>query len=178
MNLHLLQGHVTRTGDQSVKPPKSQIKWYVMHPSPDPLVSHPGKSVNKWSCEISPLNSSFTRISKTLSGVSPCSRALLQDILRKWEKSLKEATVIANKAAAFNRCVNKVHEDMQDQIKTLYSQSITKGKSSQKMDKVLTELRDLSAFQQNIIFELGKSMQHMADTIFVHAANLTLVRRD
>ena len=67
---------------------------------------------------------------------------------------------------------------MQEHIKTLYSDSISKDKSSQRTDKVLTELRDLSALQQNIIFALGKSMQHMADTIFVQAANFTLLCRD
>ena len=96
MNLHLLQGHLTRTGDrnwlqfdQFIKLLKSQIKWYAMHPSPEPPVSRPGKSVSKWSVEVSPLNSSFTRISKTLNGVSPCSRPLSQEIMRKWEKSKK-----------------------------------------------------------------------------------------
>ena len=62
--------------------------------------------------------------------------------MRKWKKSLKEAKVITNEAATFNRCVNEVHEDMQDHIKTLYSDSISKGKSSQKTDKVLMELRE------------------------------------
>ena len=77
MNLHLLQGHISRTGDrnwlqgdQFIKPPKSQIKWYAMHTSPDRSVSHPGKSIDKCSGEVSPLNSSLTRISKTFSGIS------------------------------------------------------------------------------------------------------------
>ena len=71
MNFHLLQGHVSRSGDrnqllmdQFVKIPKSQIKSYAMHP--DPFVSCPGKSMNKWSGEASPLNSSFTRIPNPL----------------------------------------------------------------------------------------------------------------
>ena len=100
---------------------------------------------------MSPLNSSFNRISKTLSGISLCSR-LSHRRLRKWEKSLKEATVIPNQAATFNRYINKVHEDMQEHIKSLYSDSLSKGKSSQKTEKVLTKLRNLSAFQQNVIF--------------------------
>ena len=58
MNLHLLQGHVTRTGDRN---------WLqfdqFFYPSLDPSVFQPGKSVNIWSGEMSPLNSSFTRIS-------------------------------------------------------------------------------------------------------------------
>ena len=50
--------------------------------------------------------------------------------MRKWEKSLKEDTGIANQPAAFNRCINKVHEDMQDHIKTLFTNKFSKGKSS------------------------------------------------
>ena len=65
-----------------------------MHPSPDPASTDPGKLVNKSSGDASPLNSSFTRIAKPLAGISPTSRPLLQEIMRKWEKSLKEATFV------------------------------------------------------------------------------------
>ena len=62
---------------------------------------------------------------------------------------------------------------MNDNIRLLFS-DIRKGKSSHKIEKVHTELKDLSAFQQNVIFVLGKSMQHMVDTILIQAANMTL----
>ena len=87
----------------------------------------------------------------------------------KWEKSLKQATVISNTAAAFNRCFNKLYDDMQDHIRHLSYDMIGKGKSSKKTEKVLTELIDLSAL---------KSMQHMAETIFFQAANMTLLCHD
>ena len=67
---------------------------------------------------------------------------------------------------------------MQEYIKILYSDSISKSKSSQKIDKTLTKLRDLSAFQQNVIFALGKSIKHITDTIFVQASNTTLLCHD
>ena len=130
--------------NQFSKPPKSQIKWYKMHPFPHPSISHTGKSLNAWSGEVSPLNSSFTRIFKTVSGISPVFRPIPQETMRKWKKSLKESTVIINQAA--NRWVNKFQEDMQEHIKTLFTDNISKGKSSQKMEKVLTKLL---AFQQN-----------------------------
>ena len=78
--------------------------------------------------------------------------------------------MISNQAAALNRCVNKVHEDMQGHIKTLFNDMISKAKSSQKTEKVL----GLSTFQKNVIFALGKSMQHMAYTILLQASNRTL----
>ena len=71
--------------------------------------------------------------------------------------------MISNQGAAFNSCV-KVLDNMQDHIKTLFSDMNSKGKSSRKTEKVLNELKDLSVFQQNVIFALGKFMQHMADT--------------
>ena len=46
---------------------------------------------------------------------------------------------------------------------------IGKSKSSKKTEKVLTELIDLSAL---------KSMQHRAESIFVQAANMTLLCHD
>ena len=94
------------------------------------------------------------------------------------EKVSKKATVVSNQAAAFNRYINKVHDDMQDNIRLLFNDMIGKGKSSQKMEKILTEVRDLSAFQQNIIFALGKSMEHIVDTIIVQASNMTVLCLD
>ena len=63
---------------------------------------------------------------------------------------------------------------MLDHIRLLFNDTISKGKSSQKTEKVLIDLRELSAFRQNVIFGLVKSMQHMADTIFLQASNMTL----
>ena len=62
-----------------------------------------------------------------------------QENIRKWEKFLKEATDVSNQAAAFNRCVNKVHDD-----RLFFNDMI--GKSSQKTEKIVAKLWDLSAF--------------------------------
>ena len=80
--------------DQFVKPPKFQNRWYALHSGPDPAVIQPGKLVNKWPGDASPLNSYFTRITKPLVGISP---TLSQDTVPRWEKSLKEATVMSYK---------------------------------------------------------------------------------
>ena len=43
--------------------------------------------------------------------------------LRNWVKSAREATVICNQAASFNRCLFKVQQGMQTQIKAIWTES-------------------------------------------------------
>ena len=121
-----------------------------------------------------PLNGAFTRISKPLPGISRTSRPLAQETMQKLEKSLKESTVVCNQAAAFNRCVSKVQNDIQDNLKLLFGE-LGKAKPSHKADRALNELKDFTAFQQKVNFVLGKSIQHTADTLFVQAVSLTLL---
>ena len=61
----------------------------------------------------------------------PQSRPISQDTLRKWEKSARESSVICNQAAGFNRCLMKVQQDMQSQLKAIRLEH--KGKSSSKL---------------------------------------------
>ena len=82
--------------------------------------------------------------------------------------------MVCSQAAAFNRCVNKVHDEVQNKLGLLFRQ-LGKGKFSQKIEKALHNLKYLTAFQQNVNFVQGKSIQHMADTLFVQAANMTLM---
>ena len=112
-----------------------------------------------------------------LAGIPPTSRPISQETMCKWEKSIKESTVICNQDASLYRCVNKVQNEMQDNLRLLFGE-IGKGKSPHKGEKVFNELKDLTSFQQNVNFVLGKSMQHMADTLFVQAAKMTLLRYD
>ena len=81
---------------------------------------------------------------------------------------------VCNLAAGFNRCITELRTDMQDNLRSLESE-LVKGKSSQKAEKVLTEIRDLTAFNQNVSFCMGKSMQYI---LFVQIGNITLLRRD
>ena len=89
LNLHLIEGHTCGSGDRNwlptdpfVKPPKSQARWYARHNGPDPAVIRPGKSVIRWSREVSPellihlhcrtlIHSHFTKFSSSLPGDSP-----------------------------------------------------------------------------------------------------------
>ena len=102
---------------------------------------------------------------------------LAQSALRKWDKALREGTYICNQVVGFNRCISKLQSDIQDNLRALETE-LSKGKSSQKSEKVLTEIRDLTTFNQNMSFCMGKSMQHLADILFVQMGYLTLLRRD
>ena len=125
--------------------------------------------------DASLLNSAFSRISKLLASVShPC--PISQETMHKWEKSLKESSVVCRQAAAFNRCISKIQDEVQDSLRHLFG-DLGKGKSSQRTEKS-SLLSEKPVFQQNITFVLGKSMQHMADTIFVLGANMRLLQWD
>ena len=160
--------------DQFLKVSKTQNRWYSLHPAPNPGDNRPGKVVKFWSTDGPHLNSSFSRIAKP-SGltVTPPSRPIAQDTLRKWDKALREGTYVCNHAAGFNRCISKLQTDIQDNVRSLEAE-LSKGKSSQKAEKTLTEIRDLTAFNQNVSFCMGKAMQHLADIIFVQMGNITL----
>ena len=55
---------------------------------------------------------------------------------------------------------------------------MAKGKSSQKCKKALDDLNDLTSFNQNVAYCVGKATQHLADIMFIQMANFTLLRRD
>ena len=55
---------------------------------------------------------------------------------------------------------------------------INKGKAPKEVSGALTELKDLMAFHQNVSVAMGTALQHLADSLFVHLANLVLIHRD
>ena len=55
---------------------------------------------------------------------------------------------------------------------------INKGKAPKEVPEALTDLKDLMAFHQNVSVAMGTTLQHLADSIFVNMANLTLLCRD
>ena len=185
LNLVLIEGYPSKSSDpgglhvdQFLRPPKSQNRWYGIHPAEPTDLTRPGKSVNSWPNDAAKINSSFPRIS-TISSTSPQppSRPLSQDTMRKWEKAAKESSYICNQSAGFNRCITKIQDAFQEQLHILQSE-LKKGKSSVKAQGALDELLYLSSFNQNVSFAMGKSLQHLADFTFVQMANLTLLRRD
>ena len=185
LNLVLIEGYPSKSTepgglhvDQYLRPPKSQTRWYGIHPAENKDITRPGKYVTSWPNDAAKLNSSFARIAKsTIASSQPTSRPLSQETLRKWEKAAKETSYICNQSAGFNRCITKVQDAVQEQLKTLQTE-LGKGKSSAKAQGALDELHFLTAFNQNISFAVGKSLQHLSDFTFVQMANLTLVRRD
>ena len=87
-----------------------------------------------------------------------------------------EATVICNQAASFNRCLLKVQQDMQSQLKSVRSD--TKGKSSTKVSTAMDELQYLMDFNASISQAAAKTMEPLSEFVFISMANLTLTSRD
>ena len=61
---------------------------------------------------------------------------------------------------------------------SLLSARLSKGKATKDVTNALNDLRDLMAFHQRVSVAMGTSLQHIADSLFVHMANLVLIRRD
>ena len=185
LNLVLLEGYPSKSTepgslhvDQFLRPPKSQSRWYSIHPAEPKDPTRPGKSVNTWHNDAAKLNSAFPRICKpAVANAHPPSRPISQDTLRKWEKVAKETSYVCNQSAGFNRCITKLQDNVQENLKALQTE-LSKGKSSTKAQAALAELHYLASFNQNLSFAMGKSLQYMSYFIFVQMANLTLVRRD
>ena len=55
---------------------------------------------------------------------------------------------------------------------------INNGKAPKDVSAALSDLKDLMAFHQNVSVAMGTALQHLADSIFVNMANLTLLHRD
>ena len=81
------------------------------------------------------------------------------------------------RTSATKLLVLKLQTDIQDNFRA-FEAELSKGKSSQKAEKALTEIGDLNAFNQNVSFCMGKAMQHLADILFVQMGNVTLLRQD
>ena len=124
-NLHLCKDicpEVPKRGlqrKQFVKPSKSHAKWYGLHPSQDRLAG----SVSFWHCDSVKLNSPYSRIARSSRHTTPAptSHTLSQDTLRQWEKATRESTYVCNQAAGLSRCLSKVQQGIQSQLKVLQS---------------------------------------------------------
>ena len=181
MNLTLVEGypsHGSEAGglakDVFLRPAKSQSKWYGLFSDHkvDP------SAIPSWSTDASKLNSSYSRIARHsgLSSTPPASCRISQENMRRWEKSPREASVICNLAASFNRCLFKVHQTMQDQLKVLRAES--KGKGSNKASSAADKLQYLMNFNSSITQAAGKSVEYLSEFVFISMGNLILARRD
>ena len=181
LNLTLVEGYPTRGSepgglpkDVFLRPARSQAKWYGLHTD---TTANPSQ-VSHWSTDSSKLNSSYGRIAKYtgLSSTPPASRRISQETLRRWERSAREASVICNQTASFNRCLFKVQQQMKDQLKIVKSEN--KGKGSTNLTAAADELNYLMDFNSSISQAAAKAMEHLSDFVFMSMGNLTLVRRD
>ena len=158
--------------DQFVKVPKSQNRWYQMHMiRPETLFS--------WHNSEAKVNSQFPRIVKASAypATGPPSRPISQEYLRRWEKCARENSYIVNHAVGFNRCTRELQERMTGHVNMLHAR-INKGKAPKEVSAALSDLKDLSAFHQNVSVAMGTALQHLADSLFVQMSNLILLRRD
>ena len=120
LNITLVEGYPSRSSEASgqfLRPAKSQSKWYGLYSNhkADP------SAVSICNTNACKLNSCYSRVSRQsgLTSTSLTSWRISQETLQRWEKFAREATVICNQAASFNRCLFKVQQSMQDQLKTV-----------------------------------------------------------
>ena len=186
INLTLTEGYPSRSSeaggllkDQFVRPPKSQAKWYNFAANPEKCNQGAPQTVTTWNTDASKVNSSYSRIAKAagIASTPPASRQISQDNLRRWEKLAREASTTCNQAAAFNRCLYKVQENMQAELKTVKSE-LSKGKSAGKITRATEEMQFLMNFNSSITQCMAKTLEHLTDFVFVMVANTTLIRRD
>ena len=135
-------------------------------------------TVTSWNTGPSKLNNSFGRIARraALAATPPGSRRISQDTLRRWERTAREASVVCNQTASFNRCLFKVQGEMNAHLKVIRSEN--KGKVSNKLSEAAEEFQFLMEFNSSITQAAAKAMEHLTDFVFLTMGNITLTRRD
>ena len=111
LNLTITEGYPARNTetagllkDQVIKPPRSS-RWYGMHTEKKDCDN---TTVCSWSSELAKLNSSFSRVARRSLPTAPPSQALSQDMLRRWERAVREQTVMCNQVAGLSHCLTRV----------------------------------------------------------------------
>ena len=178
LNLTIREGYPNRntdnTGllrDQFIKPDQSS-RWYGMHAEKNSESS----KVCTWSPDPAKLNHSFSRVARRNLPTAPPSRAFSQDLLRHCERAAGEQTIMCNQAAGLSRCLTRVQDSMNTQLKTLHLNS--KGKSLEKMKQAVSELEYLTIFNRPISQAMARTMQDLSEDVFINMVNFTLARRD
>ena len=149
-------------------------KWYAMHTDKKDSAS---TTVCDWSPEPAKLNSTFTRVARRSLPSAPASRTFSQDTLRRWERALREQSVMCNQAACLSRCLTKVQDSMVTQLKSLWVDT-GKGKAAERMQQAVEELEYLVTFNRSISQAMQRTMQDLSEGVFISMANLTLACRD
>ena len=81
-----------------------------------------------------------------------------------------EASTYYNQAAGFNRCLFKVQENLQSQLKAIRT-DLSKGKSSANVSTAVDELQYLADFNACISQVMAKAVEHFSEFIFLTVAN-------
>ena len=139
----------------------------------------PGRSIFSWHNTEAKVISQFPRITRASAypSTGPPSRPISQESLRRWKRAAREDSYIINHAAGFNRCSTELQDKMSRNIALLCSR-LNKGKAPKEVSSALNDLRDFMAFHQRVSVAMVRSLQHLADSLFVQLSNLILLRRD
>ena len=179
LNLTAAEGYPSRAQDsaglkhdQFIKMAKLQSRWYSMHLIKPDGPHRPGSSVFSWRNTEAKVNPQFPRITKASAypATGPPSRPISQESLLRWERAAREDSYIINHAAGFNRCSAELQDRMTQNINLLCTR-LSKDKVSKDVSSTLNDLRDFMAFHQRVSVAMGTSLQHIADSLFVHLAN-------
>ena len=175
LNLTLVEGCPSRSSeagglmiDQFLRTAKSQSKWYGLSSDhkADPT------TVSSWCTDVRKLNSSYSRIFRQSGLISshPTSGPL-----RKRSEGGRNQLERKLSSASFNRCLFKVQQNMQEQLRTVRPES--KEKDSSKVTTGLDELQYLLNFNSSICQAAAKTVEHLTEFVFISMGNLTLARR-
>ena len=82
---------------------------------------------------------------------------------------------MCNQVAGFKCCITKLQTDIQDNLRSL--EFVLERHSSQKNEKAMTEICDLTVFNQNISFCFSRRC-YIRQIHSVQMRNITLLRRD
>ena len=85
-------------------------------------------------------------------------------MLRRWERTAREQTVMCNQAAGLSRCLTRVQDAMSAQLKTLHLDK--KGKSSERTKQTVEELDYLVTFNRSISQAMARTMQDLSERIW------------
>ena len=78
--------------------------------------------------------------------------------------------MICNQVESFNRCLFKVQQSMQEQLKAVRTER--KEKSSTRVTTAMDELQNLMDFNSSITHAAAKTMEHLTEFVFISMGNL------
>ena len=180
LNVTIAEGYLSKSAetarllrDQFVKTPRSS-KWCDMHTDKKDFTI---AKMSSWSPDPAKLKSSFRRVARHSLPSAPMSRSINQDVLRRCERSSREQTFMCNQAAGLSRCLRKVQDPMEAQLKTLHLDR-GKSKASGRAQHAVDKLEYLVTFNRSINQAMAHMMEDLSEDVFINIANLTLARRD